>query len=74
MLSRTLTRKPKKKSPCNLVQALEFSLKGSTAGLSQDFSISDPFGMANMPEADDSQTDYVALMEKVPTTAGNRLH
>ena len=30
--------------------------------------------MANMPEADDSQTDYVALMEKVPTAAENRLH
>jgi hypothetical protein len=50
------------------------TLKGSTAGLSQDFSMKDPFRMANMPEADESQTDYVALMEKVPTTAGNRLH
>ena len=42
--------------------------------VSQDFSILDPFRMANMPEADESQTDYVALMEKVPTAAGNRLH
>ena len=29
--------------------------------------------MADMSQADESQTDYVALMKEVPTTAGNRL-
>ena len=50
------------------------SLKGSTAGQTQDFSISKLSRMANMPQEEDSQTDYEALMEKVPTAAGNRLH
>ena len=29
--------------------------------------------MADMSQADESQTDYVALMEEVPTAAENRL-
>ena len=33
----------------------------------------DPFRMADMSQADESQTDYVALMEEVPTAAENRL-
>ena len=49
-------------------------VKGSTAGQTQDFSISKLSRMANMPEEEDSEMDYEALMEKVPTAAGNRLH
>ena len=42
-------------------EGFKFQCKGFTAGQSQDFSIFDSFRMANMPETDDSQTDYVGV-------------